>query len=226
MEQDLDVIYHRQLNILNPENINKSVGIIGVGGIGSPTALALIKMGMPDITIYDNDKVELHNLPNQLYRVGDKGTSKVLALGNLLQEFAFDKQEITGIETKWNDECCPIKDIMICAVDSMDTRIAIWKKIKNSACELYIDARMGAELMRIYAINPQDPLDINFYEKTLYPSSEASQLPCSARAIFYNVFIIAGLIGSEVKKFLKCEKNTKEIIFDLSSLYFSSITEL
>lgn len=223
MKQDTETIYHRQLHILNPEDIDKSVGIIGVGGIGSPTALALTKMGLPDLTIWDNDKVEAHNLPNQLYRVKDMETDKVNAMSNLLKDFQIGKQKVKAVNKKWGGE---IKDIMICAVDSMDTRIAIWKKIKNSNCELYIEARMGAELMKIYAINPQDPLDIRFYEKMLYPSSEAVGLPCSARAVFYNVFVIAGLIGSEVKKFLKCENNTKEIIFDLASMGLACIKEL
>jgi len=219
MKQDLDIIYHRQLEVLNPQDITKSVGIIGVGGIGSPTALALTKMGMPDITIWDNDKVELHNLPNQLYRLKDKGVAKVEALGKQLKDYQIGKQKLTGKNSKWGGT---IKDIMICAVDSMDTRIAIWQKIKNSDCQLYIDSRMGAELMKIYAINPSDPLDIRFYEKTLYPSSQASHLSCSARAVFYNVFIIAGLIGSEVKKFIKGEDNTKEIFFDINSLFLET----
>ena len=119
-----------------------------------------------------------------------------------------------------------IKDIMICAVDSMDTRIAIWEKIKNNRnCKLYVDGRMGAELMKIYAINPNSDEDVKFYERTLYPSSEAVELPCNARATFYNAFIIAGLIGSQVKKHLKDEKNTREIMFDLPSLFFSKSSD-
>ena len=220
---DLDNIFHRQLDILHPNDIREKVGIIGVGGIGSPTALVLTKMGIPDLTYWDDDNVEIHNLPNQLFRVEDMGNNKVNALTGLLREFGFEGQRTNGERKRWDGD---IKDIMICAVDSMDTRIAIWEKIKNNRnCKLYVDGRMGAELMKIYAINPNSDEDVKFYERTLYPSSEAVELPCNARATFYNAFIIAGLIGSQVKKHLKDEKNTREIMFDLPSLFFSKSSD-
>ena len=74
--------------------------------------------------------------------------------------------------------------------------------------------------MKIYAVNPVDPVHQEFYEKTLYTSEEANDLPCTAQAIFYNSFVIAGLIGCLVKKYFKVEVMPKEIIFDLASLTF------
>lgn len=214
----LDQIFHRQLDILAPQDINQKVGLIGTGGIGSPTALVLAKMGIPELTYWDADKVETHNLPNQLFKKEHINNFKVEALQSILEEFGTNIKNYQAIAKKWDSTVLPI---MISAVDSMNTRKKLWKKIKNNyLCDIYIEARMGAELMRIYAINPNDPTHITFYEKTLYSSKESVEIPCTARAIFYNCFIIAGLIGCLVKKHIKEEPMPKEIIFDLKSLTF------
>jgi len=211
-----DETYWRQLNILNPNDIKEGIGLIGAGSIGSPTALGLLKMGIRELFIWDFDKVEEHNLPNQLYQKNDVGVFKVKALEKRLKEYIIGDQKIKTITKAWDGT---IKPIMISAIDSMDERKKIWEKIKDDQnCSLYIEARTGAEMIRIYAFNPNSITAQEFYEKTLYPSSEAEDLPCSARAIFYNQFIVAGLIGSIVKKYFKNEEIAKEIIFNLAEL--------
>lgn len=218
--------YWRQLDIIAPSEIDKKIGIIGAGGIGSPTALVLTKLGFPYITIWDNDKVEEHNLPNQLFKESNIGEYKTTALNKTLKEYDLDIDLLT-ITKKFNSEVkkpthrfnC-IRDIMICTVDSMDERKKIWEIIKDSKCRLFIDARMGGELMRIYSVDPQNILDQEFYDGHFYSSKDADKLPCTARSIFYNCFVIAGLIGNQCKKFIKEEEYPKEIIFDLKNLEF------
>ena len=78
--------YWRQLDILQPDDLVRPITIIGVGGIGSPVALALTKMGCRRLTLFDPDTIEPHNLPNQLYRLRDVGRPKVEALADLLRE--------------------------------------------------------------------------------------------------------------------------------------------
>lgn len=212
----LDVMFHRQLDILSPKEIKEEVGLIGVGGVGSPTALVLAKMGIPNLTYWDFDKIEPHNLPNQLFRKKDINSFKAEALYSILQDFGISNYKF--VAKKWDKTTLPI---MISAVDDMETRKRIWKHLKkNAQCNFYIESRMGGELMKIYALNPFDPTHIAFYEKTLYSSEESTEIPCTARAIFYNCFIIAGLIGCLVKKHVKGEETPKEIVFDLKSLTF------
>lgn len=212
-------IFWRQLDILSPAEMNEEIGLIGVGGIGSPTALVLAKMGIQKLTLWDDDKVEPHNIPNQLFRRKDNNNSKVEALTKIIDDYSpHENLFVYPIPKKWDGM---VKPLMISAIDSMDTRIKIWKKIKdNEKCKLYIEARMGGELMRVYAIDPLNLEHQEFYEKVLYPSKEAKELPCTAQAIFYNSFIVAGLIGLLVKKYFKDEELPKEIIFDLASLSF------
>ena len=80
VNKEPDQKYVRQSDIINPEVLGTPVHIIGAGAIGSCAALALAKIGFKDFTVYDFDSVELHNLPNQMYRAKDIGKPKVEAL--------------------------------------------------------------------------------------------------------------------------------------------------
>lgn len=203
----------RQLDIISPKELERPVTIIGVGGIGSPIALALAKMGCSNMTLYDDDMVEEHNLPNQIFREKDIDKPKVQAAKEIIKEFI--GLDVTAKNEKYTNQ--PLSNTVISGVDSMKVRKEIWSKIRGKPqVRLYIDARMGGELARIYAINPCDPDDIEFYEKTLYSDDEAEQLKCTGRSIIYNVFGLASLICVLVKKKEKGEQVPKVMLFDFS----------
>ena len=77
---------------------------------------------------------------------------------------------------------------------------------------------MGAEVCRILTVNPFDPDDVKWYEKTLFSDEEASEEPCTAKSVIYNTFTIAGFIASQVKKFARAQPFAREITFDLKNL--------
>ncbi len=64
---------------------NKTVGIAGVGGLGSNIAVALIRTGINNLIIADFDKVEYSNLNRQYYFYKHIGMSKVDALEEQLK---------------------------------------------------------------------------------------------------------------------------------------------
>jgi len=201
--------YTRQLDLLNLERLKIPITIIGAGAVGSFTALALAKMGASDLTVFDPDTIAPHNLPNQFYRIEDLGKSKVIALHEIISDYA-------GIEIKAHPEkfiTRALKGIVIVAVDSMDERKKIWHQVKrNIHVPLFIDTRMGAEVARIYAVNPL--ADAEGYDRSLYPSTEALREPCTRRAIIYTVLGLSAWVGQVVKKFLSHEPFPKEIVLD------------
>ena len=211
--------YWRQLDVLNPQAMaGVHVTLIGCGGIGSPTALALAKMGVPELTLYDGDTIEDHNLPNQMYRLDSIGVHKVVALSKLVQEFS-ECNVRAHAEHLTKQRLTP--GIVVSGVDSMAARKAIFNRLRyNPAAELYVDARMGAEVSRIYTLNPCSPADVAWYEdpENLYSDEVALLEKCTEKAIIYNVFFIAALVANQVKRFIKGEKLAKEIIADLATL--------
>lgn len=204
----------RQADLVLPSEL-PPVTVIGAGGIGSFTILALAKMGVADITAYDDDRIENHNVPNQLYELAQVGLTKVGAAADMVMKFS--GSALKTVPERLSGHA--ISDVVISGVDSMKSRAEIWKRIKlNISVPLYIEARMGAEVSRIHSVKPCDPADIEWYESTLYTDAEALDAPCTARAIVYNGFAIAALIANQVKKWAKGETLHKEIIFDLKTL--------
>lgn len=207
----------RQNEILSNRQMNNiKVTVIGVGGIGSWTAEEIVRMGIPHITLYDHDTVSEVNLPTQNFTKPDIDQPKVLALKKRLQDFS--SADVTAISEDFVPGTRPV-GIVICAVHDMDTRIAIWNKsIKyNPQVLLYIEARMGAEELRVYTINPTDPDQIARYEENLYPSSQAFRARCAEKAIGYTVHASAAVIGRELKAYLTNEEVKFENILGLKS---------
>lgn len=209
-----ELLYQRQRGILAPERLRDTVTVIGVGGIGSPTALLLLKMGVPSLVLYDNDDIEPHNLPNQLYRTQDIGARKVDALNAILSAYKTEEQTIHARPSLYGGSITPL---IVSGVDSMASRADIWGKIKDSEdWKLYIDARMGGELLRIYTVR-NTPESRAVYEATLYDDSEAEEAPCTEKAILYNTFACASIIGAQVKRYYMEEETPNQIIFDIKN---------
>jgi molybdopterin/thiamine biosynthesis adenylyltransferase len=206
----------RQLDLVRPEALETPVHLVGCGGIGSFAALALAKLGCSHLHLYDDDRVEEHNVPNQLFRTADVGRPKVEALAEILEAF-------TGVRAhphvrRLHGE--RLQGIVVSGVDSMAARRTLWVKgVRHRAgLPLFLDGRLGAEVCRLYAIRPADPDDIRCYEQSLYEDGQALPLSCTAGAIIYTGFAMASLMADQVKKFAAGEPVPREILYDLKTL--------
>ena len=210
--------FQRQLDIVSPEQLAFPIVVIGAGAIGSATVVTLAKMGCSHITVWDDDILEEVNVPNQLCKPSMVGRPKLEALRELTED-------LTGVLIKAEYRRYrgqKLRGVVIAAVDSMDARLAVWKRVKlDPEVPLLIDARMGAEFARIYATRPCDPSDIDFYEQNLYGSSAAERLPCSARSVVYCPTVVAGFIGTFVKDHATGEELPLEVLLDLPSFMIS-----
>jgi molybdopterin-synthase adenylyltransferase len=181
-------LYKRQLGFFNPDDHGAShVNIIGLGGIGSFAAFGVAKLGVPNITVVDDDTVELHNVPNQFHATDQLGLTKTDAM--LDTAFAYTGTTLNAIEGQigkdspddWNP-----KGVVISGVDSMKARMDIWDngKIKfNPAVSHYIDARIAGQLVVVYCVNPNNLEDIKHYEQTLHSDEDAEPAPCTERGV-------------------------------------------
>ena len=207
-----ETLYHRQLDIVPLDRLQKAkVTVIGVGAVGSFTTFTLAKMGVGKITVYDDDTVTEHNLPNQLFRIQDIGKKKATALAEIVE--VFHGVQIDACPVKYSGQ--KLSGIVIVAVDFMDARIAIWKRMKyNPNIELFIDSRMGTEVGKVISICPSDPSGVAFYEGTLHTSKEALQARCTEKTIIYTVLGISAAICGKVKKHLAGQTIHKSITMD------------
>lgn len=63
---------------------NFKITLCGAGAIGSNLGYHLAKQGYKKIKVIDKDRVELHNVPTQLWSTRDVGVVKVKALQNII----------------------------------------------------------------------------------------------------------------------------------------------
>jgi molybdopterin/thiamine biosynthesis adenylyltransferase len=198
--------FHRQLDVLNQPRLARiPITVIGAGAVGSFTVLALAKCGAERIQVWDDDSIEAHNLPNQWYRLSDLGRPKVQALKALVLEMTGVRIDV--VQERFQGDGAT--EVTICAVDSMDVRIALWRQLQPRP-QLYIDARMGAEVGMVKCVGPYG----SWYDDTLYPSSEAHHAPCTAKATMYCASGLAAFVASQVAQYASDRPTRPEITID------------
>ena len=201
--------YVRQLGIYNPdERQQDAVTLVGVGGIGSFAALGVAKLGVPKITLYDPDEVEVHNIPNQLYDDTDVGNRKTHATADKVSAVApTTRIEYHSVGLPHPEH--PLSGVVVSGLDSMEARHDLWHEaIKlNPSVPLYLDARISGEFIVVYAANPTDMEDINGFERTLYSDDSAEELSCTERGI-----IDVGLqVGAMVTRLVRRHFTDREV---------------
>lgn len=205
--------YKRQTDLFNPEDHKeRRVTVVGVGNIGSHSALALARMGIEHITLYDDDTVEAHNLSSQAYRVRDIGRKKVDALAELLREVNPDI-DVQTVDARYTGTE-QTDDIVVIAVDSIEAREYIEKNLRDKNVYV-IDGRMGGGQIEIHAQIARS------WKRTL--PREADTDPCSARYISYTSYIIAGAIANTVKRYIMGERDIKRLLLHTNT--YDSIVE-
>ena len=214
------VDYSNQTDIFNPERFTWPVHIIGLGGIGGSLLFPLVKLGIGEVHLWDDDVVVPHNLPSQLiYRPSDVGQPKVVAAQAFLE-----RQESGCVVQTHAVRVGPettLQGIVISGVDSMASRKAIWQVVRFSfEIPLYLDGRIGGERLQLLSCRPSDVDGIERYERTLFSDDEASPLPCAARAVIHPVVTLAGLIITQLTLFARNEEVRPNIMAHLQSLQF------
>lgn len=206
----------RQSGLVNEEIFKVPITVVGVGGIGSFLVLALAKMGFESISIYDNDTIEEHNLPNQFYKFGDIKKKKTTALTSMVAEFCSFGLGYNSRQWMANDKT---KGVLISCVDNMDAREAMFNYALDypDRIPLFIDGRMGRLQAEIYTVKTRVFRDKKIYRSRLWKSNQVDDVPCTEKAIIYNVLFIASMICSQLKLALENKIYKPAIIADLDN---------
>ena len=206
--------YLRQLDLLDPKQIgDKSVSLIGAGATGSHIAWYLAQLGWGDtaqgqgtLKVFDDDTVESHNLANQIYEPDHVGITKVEALKKMIvRKFGF---EINAYQKKVTDQRNEVAaKYVFLLTDTMSSREEIFEKCLRFqfATDLVIETRMGLRDGRVYAFNPNDPIHVEEWKKTLYKDDEAETSRCGASAsIISTVSFLSSLAVSRLVQHFNC----------------------
>ena len=207
--------FSRQANILNPEEFNRPIHIIGAGATGSWVAFTLAKMGLNNITVYDFDEVGMHNLPNQMFGLSDIDKNKALSIKNIIRRF-------TGFNIKARTQKVeggqPLQGIVFMLTDTMKSRKDIYNmSIKNNPnIDLLIETRMDLRGGRIYAIDPKNRYMCKQYEGTFYSDDEAEVSACGvSQTVLPTALAITSHAIWKLLNYINGEPLFNETIIDL-----------
>lgn len=177
----------------------RPVTLIGAGSVGSFVALALAKMGVDDLTVYDGDYVESHNAPMSLYRQHDLGRPKVEALAELILDLT--GVVLTTKPVMYAGEKLSSSSVVAC-VDSMKARKLIWEHVKgHPGVDIFVETRTAGAYVEVLSTDPHDREEAKMYEALLYPDEAALTQYCGHHGVSFSAMHAASVVSANLARF-------------------------
>ena len=114
---------------------NARVAVVGLGGLGSNIAVALTRLGIGSLYLYDFDKVELSNLNRQYYFLDDIGKYKADALVAHLRQinpYAELHAQVVRVTPKNISELLGSCDIICEALDAAESKAMLVSSVLST----------------------------------------------------------------------------------------------
>lgn len=180
------------------------VAVIGLGGLGSPAAMYLASAGVGQLTLVDDDQVEISNLQRQIIHTEeaissmkvDSATTTIKRLNRNTQVEVLprrlDQTELASLASK--------VDVVLDATDNFSTRYAINQACLQNETPLVSGAaiRMEGQISVFDSRQPESPC-----YQCLYQDGSDEALNCAENGVLAPmVGIIGTMQAMEVLKLL------------------------
>lgn len=140
----------KSYDFFNPTKVRERVHVIGCGAVGSTITELLARAGVSKVTLYDFDKVESHNIANQMFVASDIGKNKAKALEELIHRINPDARGIKTVTEGYTGQ--RLSGYVFLAVDDIDLRRKICEDNKdNPYIKAMFDVRIRLEDAQHYA---------------------------------------------------------------------------
>ena len=195
----------KSLEFFDPAKIDKRIHIVGCGAIGSNLCHQLVHLGIPKLEIYDFDRVEAHNIANQMFTEQDIGKLKTEACEDHAKEIN-PLVEIIRHDEGLDPETELDGYVFLC-VDNIDLRRQIVETNKyNPNMTTIMDFRMRLTDAQCYFAVCKEYSEINTLLNTMdFTHDEATtSTPVSACGVELSVYYAPNTVVSVgVSNFVK-----------------------
>lgn len=210
----------KSYEFFNPDKDDSMIHIVGCGSVGSTVAENLVRCGVTNLTLWDFDDVEPHNIANQMFTEKHVGMPKVEALKDILFDINPEIKDHIKLEPKgWRGKM--LSGIIILAVDSIEIRKEIVKQhMDNPYVKAVFDFRTELTGAQHYAADWSDYRQKERLFKTMDFTHEeaAEETPVSACGVTLGVATTVRLISAlgvnNYIKFIKGEGLWKFVQID------------
>ena len=210
----------KSYEFFQPEKDDARIHIVGCGSVGSTIAENLARCGITKMTLWDFDKVEPHNIVNQMFTQEQVGMNKAEAVRDLIVNI--NPEAVDNIEVKtdgWKGKM--MSGYIFLCVDSIELRREIVEKHMDSP---YVKAVFDVRTMLTGAQHYAADWNNFKLKKTLLDSMQfsheeaAEETPVSAcgvtLGIVTTVRLICALAVNNYIKFTKGEGIWKFVQID------------
>lgn len=161
------MVLTKSIEYFDPVNVKGKCHIIGCGSVGSTVAALLARLGVTKFVLYDFDRVEAHNLANQMFIHKDIKTEKVDAVKRIITEINPDAEPTVEIcREGYSDQ--KLNGYIFLCVDNIDLRREICQKHRmNRMIKAVFDFRTRLEDAQHYAANWADMKQVDNLIKTM-----------------------------------------------------------
>ena len=161
------MVLTKSIEYFDPVNVKGKCHIIGCGSVGSTVAALLARLGVTKFVLYDFDRVEAHNLANQMFIHTDIKAEKVDAVKPIITEINPDAEPTIEIcREGYNDQ--KLNGYVFLCVDNIDLRREICQKHRmNRMIKAVFDFRTRLEDAQHYAANWADMKQVDNLIKTM-----------------------------------------------------------
>jgi adenylyltransferase/sulfurtransferase len=197
--------------------------ILGAGGLGCPVLINLIRAGVSNISIVDNDVVEESNLSRQfIYSEKDIGEKKIDCLQKHLRD-QFTEIEINYIDQNAYDIDYQQYNVIIDCTDDIKLKYLTSKKGKELNTP-YITGSVFRFLGQVYSINNR--LATKYEISDVFPESNENN-SCSLVGIYgTHCMLIGSVIAQEtIRQIIEPNYDSKFIVLD-SKEYYSKVIHI
>ena len=198
MERD----FTRGMDLFDPIlNGKKKIVVVWAGGIGSTTTYTLAKMGCSNIRVVDFDTVDAVNCSSQFFWLSQVGKPKVEALAENIKMLC--DEEIEAVNDKYKKEYIQDADIIIMALDNMETREQIVDDVTDN--QFIFDPRMVKKIAVVNCFQWFEFEKQDWKKKELWFEAP-EEVACTSKAVAFNAVGFAWLIWTLVAKHLEGEE--------------------
>ena len=228
-------MYSRSKGILEVDILkDKRVMIIGLGSFGSQIAIELAKAGVGQFSLFDFDRVELHNLARHTCTINDLGRLKTDAIKEaILGKNKLATVELYPVNINDNVELMDVQvqkaDLVICATDNNKSRFVLTNSLlKHNKIAIFGRAITRAEGGDVFRHRPDGPCYNCLIGSAVNAAAteevtSRSQLPAYVSEADANAMIQVGL-SSDIEPI--CNLIVKLSLIELSKGKDSGIEEL
>lgn len=155
--------------------------VIGLGGLGHAVAQQLAAAGIAELILFDDDKVELSNLPRQLlFTDSDIGKAKVTVAAQKLSS-AYEDCTITARQKRFTEQDADVLqsvDIIFDCTDNFESRLLNNKVAVKYQIPLISAAISGYQGQLLCVAPAYEPLSItaSMHDTSLASSTQANSI--------------------------------------------------